>query len=72
MNKQLLNKLLDKISNQPYKYYWYDNEDIVKEAFEREQRRLLNCWDGYFDKSAEASNRRIMEDIKRLRKKRGW
>ena len=45
--------------------------DAIKQAILNEQRRLLNCWDGNFDKSTEASNKRIVEDFERIIKKQG-
>lgn len=75
MNRKKLIKLAEKIANTEYHYYYdgcYNFKTIFEEALKNERRRLLNCHDGYFDKSAEASNRRIMQDIERLKKKRGW
>ncbi|WP_296852600.1 DUF4314 domain-containing protein [uncultured Methanobrevibacter sp.] len=45
--------------------------DALKQAMLNEQRRLSNCWDGNFDKSTEASNKRIVEDFERIIKKQG-
>lgn len=42
-----------------------------KQAIENEKRRMLNCWDGNFDKSPEASNKRIMDDFNEIIKKQG-
>ena len=36
---------------------------ILDKAIKKEQMRLCNCWDGNFDKSPEASIKRIMEDF---------
>ena len=35
----------------------------LKQAIQNEKRRLCNCWDGDFDRSPEASNKRIMDDF---------
>lgn len=43
--------------------------DALKQAMLNEERRLRNCWDGYFDKSPEASSKRIVEDFERIIKK---
>jgi hypothetical protein len=45
--------------------------DALKQAMLNEERRLRNCWDGYFDKSPEASSKRIVEDFERIIKKQG-
>ena len=45
--------------------------DALKQAMLNEERRLCNCWDGYFDKSPEASSKRIVEDFERIIKKQG-
>ena len=45
--------------------------DAIKQAILNEQRRLSNCWDGNFDKSTEASNKRIVEDFEEIIKKQG-
>lgn len=54
------------------KRYGKSLNDALKQAILNEQRRLLNCWDGNFDKSTEASNKRIVEDFERIIKKQGW
>lgn len=45
--------------------------DALKQAILNEQRRLSNCWDGYFDKSSEASYKRVVEDFEKIIKKQG-
>ena len=46
--------------------------DALKQAILNEQKRLTNCWDGNFDKSAEASNKRIIDDFDEIIKKGGY
>ena len=55
-----------------YKSYDYSMNDIVKEAREMERRYLLNCHSRPIDRSPEASNQRILNNIKRLKKQRGY
>lgn len=52
--------------------YDYSMSDIVKEAMEMEHRHRLNCSDRPIDRSPEASNQRILNNIKRLKKQRGY
>ena len=52
--------------------YDYSMSDIVKEAMEMEHRRRLNCSDRPIERSPEASNQRILNNIKRLKKQRGY
>ena len=56
----------------PYKKYNYSMADIVNEAMEMERRHRLNCGNGPIDRSPEASNQRILNNIKRLKKQRGY
>ena len=51
--------------------YYCSMSDIVKEAMEMEHRHRLNCSDRPIDLSPEASNQRILNNIKRLKKQRG-
>ena len=57
----------------PYKNYTnYSMTDIMNEAIEMERRHILNCSNGPIDRSPEASNQRILNNIKRLKKQRGY
>ena len=56
----------------PYKDYSYSRTGIVNEAMEMERRHRLNCSDRPIDRSPEASNQRILNNIKRLKKQRGY
>lgn len=56
----------------PYKNYDYSMTDIVNEAIEMERRHRLNCSNRPIDRSPEAENQRILNNIKRLKKQRGY
>lgn len=56
----------------PYKNYNYSMTDITKEAMEMERRHRLNCSDRPINRSPEAENQRILNNIKRLKKQRGY
>lgn len=56
----------------PYKNYNYSMTDIMNDAIEMERRHRLNCSDGPIDRSPEASNQRILNNMKRLKKQRGY
>ena len=57
----------------PYKNYTnYSMTDIMNEAIEMERRHILNCSDRPIDRSPEAENQRILNNIKRLKKQRGY
>ena len=60
------------LKNILYKYYSYSRTGIVNEAMEMERRHRLNCSDRPIDRSPEASNQRILNNIKRLKKQRGY
>ncbi|MBQ8017474.1 MAG: hypothetical protein IJ258_05140 [Methanobrevibacter sp.] len=59
------------LKNASYKYN-YSMTDITKEAMEMERRHRLNCSDRPIDSSPEAENQRILNNIKRLKKQRGY
>lgn len=59
------------LKNASYKYD-YSMTDIVNEAMEMERRHILNCSDRPIDRSPEAENQRILNNIKRLKKQRGY
>ena len=56
----------------PYKNYNYSMTDIVNEAIEMERRHKLNCSNRPIDRSPKAENQRILNNIKRLKKQRGY
>lgn len=60
------------LKNTSYKNYNYSMTDIMNEAIEMERRHRLNCSDRPIDHSPEASNQRILNNIKRLKKQRGY
>ena len=45
--------------------------DAFKQACLNEQRRLGNCWEGDFDKSPDASVKRIIDDFEEIVKNQG-
>ena len=56
----------------PYKNYNYSMTDIMNEAIEMERRHTLNCSNRPIDRSPKAENQRILNNIKRLKKQRGY
>ena len=56
----------------PYKNYNYSMTDIVNEAIEMERRHTLNCSNRPIDRNPKAENQRILNNIKRLKKQRGY
>ena len=60
------------LKNTSYKNYNYSMTDIMNEAIEMERRHRLNCSSRPIDHSPEASNQRILNNIKRLKKQRGY
>ncbi|MBP3225697.1 MAG: DUF4314 domain-containing protein [Methanobrevibacter sp.] len=64
VQEELLKILHDSIKGKGYPHYkTKTNIDLFNDAIEKEKRRLSNCWDGPFDKSPEASVRRIINDF---------
>ncbi len=62
----------DVFSKIDYKYYYYDDaygQNLLEKALENERNYILNCSDFEKDLSPEASNRRILRDIERMKKK---
>ena len=60
------------LKNASYKNYNYSMTDIMNEAMEMERRHKLNCSNRPIDRSPEATNQRILNNIKRLKKQRGY
>lgn len=60
------------LKNTSYKNYNYSMTDITKEAIEMERRHRLNCSDGPINHNSYAENQRILNNIKRLKKQRGY
>lgn len=60
------------LKNASYKNYNYSMTDIMNEAMEMERRHKLNCSDRPINHSPEATNQRILNNIKRLKKQRGY
>lgn len=56
------------IKNIPYKKYNVSSPDFFRKALEHERNYQLNCADFKKDLSPEASNQRILNDMKRMRK----
>ena len=55
-------------TNSKYDFYYHD-DNLLEKALQHERNYVLNCSDGIKDLSPEASNRRILNDIKRMKEK---
>lgn len=63
-----IDDILKAINDKEYEYYYYPTyKDYLKKALENERNYRCNCSDFIKDFSLEATNRRIWNDIKRMK-----